>query len=1113
VNKQKLFEELLKKKGIAVPQGPVLLRRSDPGPFKLSFAQRRIWFLQQFDLKGAAYNDPTALRLKGPLQIPVLEQVFNEIIRRHQALRMTFPAREGQPVQALHPDDRIAVSITVPREEPGKTVEEQALEFVNRFSRQAFDLSRDMPIRAALLKITDDDHALVVNIHHIVMDGWSKGIMLQELMTLYEAFSRGNPSPLPELPVQYTDYVHWHHEWMQGKMYETQMAYWKEKLTGAPPVLELPLDHPRPAVPSGRGALQPFSLAKQNFQDINALAKQEDVTLFMLLTAVYNILLHRYSGQEDILIGTPIAGRRRVQLENLIGLFLNTLVLRTDLSGNPVFRTLLKRVRTTALEAYNHQDMPFEKLVEELNPQRDLSITPLFQVLFQLQNAPMPPAGLSGLTITPIQLDTGVSQVDLSLTMWEQDDILRGTFEYNTDLLDDATITRMIGHFKRLLESVCEGEDREISRLPMLSQEETRQVLEKWNRTGADYPEDACIYELFETCAQKYQGKDAVVFEQQRLTYKELNDHAGRLAHYLVKAGVGPDVLAAICIDNSLELITGVMGILKAGGAYIPLDPQYPDERLGAILKDSQPVVLITLAGYLKRFSTDCYQGKIICLDSGPDVDALAEESTSPFSNGCGPENAACVIYTSGSTGIPKGILLENRNIVNLLYSFIRSYHSGPQDNILPLTSIASASFVGEILPMLVSGGAIVLADKVHFLDMNSLTVLMSRCEITILSTVPSMIARLNAMGGERWRTGKLRLLLSGGEALSAGDIHRLMDSITIVNGYGLTEATICSTYEVLNSLDFSQNPLITVGKPIMNTRVYILDKYMQPQPVGVPGELYIAGDGLSRGYLNNPELTTEKFIKNRTYRSHKTSNLFKTGDLGAWLPGGGGRIKFLGRIDTQVQVHGHRIELSEIETVLGLHPDIRDVVVIDRQFGPGDRRLVAYLVAGGDGKYTGGPWREWLASRLPEYMIPTAFEIIDSIPLTVNGKVDISVLPIPSGLRPQLNVAFEAPQTEIEKKIAVVWKEFLHLEEVGVDDNFFDLGGHSLLLTQVHSRLSEIVDKELTIVDLFRYSTIRSLARYLGENKDKIQQASSETYTKLQERANKQRQAFQRRR
>lgn len=1112
MNKQKLFEELLKKKGITVPQGPVLVKRNDNGPFKLSFAQRRIWFLQQFDLKGAAYNDPTALRLKGPLQITILEQVFNEIIRRHQALRMTFPAREGQPIQALHPDDRIVVSLTVLREEPGKTIDAQVLEFVNLFSRQSFDLSRDMPIRAALLQIAEDDHALAVNIHHIVMDGWSKGIMLQELMTLYEAFSRGNPSPLPELPVQYTDYVHWHHEWMQGKMFESQMAYWKEKLTGAPPVLELPLDRPRPAVPSGRGTLQPFSLSKQDFRQINELAKREDVTLFMLLTAVYNILLHRYSGQEDILIGAPIAGRRRVELEHIIGLFLNTLVLRTDLSGNPGFRTLLKRVRTTALEAYNHQDMPFEKLVEELNPQRDLSVTPLFQVLFQLQNAPMPPAVISGLSITPIQLDTGVSQVDLSLTMWEQDETLRGTFEYNTDLFDDATITRMIGHFKRLLESVCEDDDREISRLPMLSQEETREILGEWNRTGADYPEDVCIYELFETCAQKYQGKDAVVFEQKRLAYRELNDQAGRLAHYLVKAGVEPDVLVGICIDNSLELITGVMGILKAGGAYIPLDPQYPDDRLGAILKDSRPAVLITLAGYLQRFSTDCYRGKIICLDPGPDVDALAKESASAFSNGCEPGNAACVIYTSGSTGIPKGILIENRNIVNLLYSFIRSYHAGPEDNILPLTSIASASFVGEILPMLVSGGAIVLADKVHFLDMNSLTALMFRYDITILSTVPSMIARLNAMGAERWRTGKLRLLLSGGEALSAGDIDRLMDSITIVNGYGLTEATICSTYEVLNSLDFSQNPVISVGKAIMNTQVYILDKYMQTQPVGVPGEIYIAGDGLSRGYLNNPELTAEKFIKNRSYGSHKTYLLFKTGDLGAWLPGGGGRIKFLGRIDTQVQVHGHRIELSEIETVLGLHPDIEDVVVIDRQFGPGDRRLVAYIVPGGDGKNGGNVWREWLAKRLPEYMIPTAFEIIAVIPLTVNGKVDINALPIPSGLRPELNVAFEAPQTEIEKKIAAAWKEFLHLEEVGVDDNFFDLGGHSLLLTQVHNRLSEMYDKELTIVDLFRYPTIRSLARYLGENKDNNEQVP-DTYRKLQERANKQRQAFRRRR
>ncbi|HLP62070.1 MAG TPA: amino acid adenylation domain-containing protein [Candidatus Deferrimicrobium sp.] len=1109
MNKQKLFEELLKKKGIAAPKGPSLVRKDEPGPFKLSFAQRRIWFLQQFDLKGAAYNDPTALRLKGPLQIPVLEQVFNEIIRRHQSLRMTFPAREGQPIQVLHPDERITVSLTLFQEEPGKTVEDQVLDFVNLFSRQAFDLARDMPIRAALLKINEDDYALAVNIHHIVMDGWSKGIMLQELMILYEAFSRGYSSPLPELPVQYTDYVRWHHEWMQGKMFESQMAYWKEKLTGAPPVLELPLDHPRPAVPSGRGTLQLFSLSKENFQALDALAKQEDVTLFMLLTTVFNILLYRYSGQEDILIGTPIAGRRRIELENLIGLFLNTLVLRTDLSGNPDFQTLLKRVRSTALEAYNHQDMPFEKLVEELNPQRDLSITPLFQVLFQLQNAPMPPARISGLTITPIQLDTGVSQVDLSLTMWEQDNTLRGTFEYNTDLFTDATIMQMIGHFKSLLASVCEA-NREISLLPMLSPAESLQVLEQWNCTAAAYPKDSCIYRLFETCAQKYPDKNAVMFEQQEMTYREMNEKAGRLAHYLQRLGVGPEALVGICIDNSLELIMGVMGILKAGGAYIPLDPQYPDERLGAILKDSQPAVLITLTGYLKRFSTNGYQGKIICLDAGPDVDAVAAGSIYNITNGCEPGNAACVIYTSGSTGIPKGILLENRSIVNLLYSFIQSYHAGPADNILPLTSIASASFVGEILPMLISGGTIVLADKVHFLDMNSLTALMSHYEITILSTVPSMIARLNAMGGERWRTGKLRLLLSGGETLSAGDIDQLMDSITIVNGYGLTEATICSTYEILNHLDFSRHPVISVGKPIMNTRIYILNKYMQPQPMGVPGELYIAGDGLSRGYLNNPEMIAERFILPAATRGFIHSPLFKTGDLGLWLPGG--RIKFLGRIDTQVQVHGHRIELSEIETVFGLHPDIEDVVVIDRRFGPGDHRLVAYMVLKNDVKQTGATWREWLAKRLPEYMIPTAFEIIAAIPLTVNGKVDMNALPIPSGIRPELNVAFEAPQTEIEKKIAAIWKEFLHLEEVGLNDNFFDLGGHSLLLTQVHSRLSEKFDKELTIIDLFRFSTIRSLSGYIGEKKDNEEQAL-DTYKKLQERASKQRQAFQRRR
>jgi amino acid adenylation domain-containing protein len=1145
MNKQKLFEELLKKKGIHTPKGAVLKGHSEPGPYRLSFAQRRIWFLQQFDTRSAAYNDPTALRIKGPLNIPVMERTFNEIISRHKVLSMTFPAQKGQPAMAPHKDQTIAISIIPlpewPGYEAGKPLETQISDFVNRFCGQPFDLSKHMLIRVSLLKIEDDDYVLVVNIHHIVLDGWSKGIMLRELMDLYEVFSRDQASPLKELPVQFTDYVHWHHEWMQGKLVGSQLAYWQEKLSGAPPVLELPTDHPRPNLPGGGGSLEPFSFTRQKYQALNDLAKQEDVTFFMLMLAAYITLLYRYSGQEDILVGTPIAGRNRVELENLIGLFVNTLVIRCHVSGNPSFKTLLGRVRATALEAYSNQDIPFEKLVEELNPQRSLSVAPLFQVMFQLQNAPMPPAHISGLTITPIQIDTGFSQVDLSLTLWEEQDIMKGTFEYNTDLFEAASIKRMVGHFQVLLEGITADAAQDISHLPLMSAGEKNQLLVEWNDTDAAYPRESCIYQLFESCAEKYPDEEAVIFAQQRLTYDRLNRQANQLAHLLQKMNVGPETLVAVCMENSLQLITGVIGILKAGGAYIPLDPAYPDERLITILKDARSPVLITQPSYLNRFRG--YEGKITSLDGKSDI--TTSECTANCTNKCKPENAACIIYTSGSTGEPKGILMDNRSIVNLVYSFIQSYAPGPADNILPLNSIASASFVGEILPIAASGGGIVLAHRVHFLDMKKLMQLLADYRVTILSTVPSMIARLNA---GQWNPGKLRLLLSGGETLSAGDIDRLQETVTIVNGYGLTEATICSTYIIVNEhrMDSSTNPVITVGRPIINTQVYILDQHRNPVPIGVRGEIYIGGDGLSRGYLNNPELTAQKFInyklQNTNYKQTTNyhvqnykpnaihaimqyhtpphspitplphSPIYRTGDLGCWLADG--TIKFLGRMDTQVQIHGYRIELSEIENHLGLHPDIQDVAVIDREILTGDRRLVAYFVTVcEEGKKRISPdsslLRDWLSKRIPGYMIPGIFVEVESMPLNANGKVDINALPVPSPDRPELKVDYKAPKTETEKAIASVWLEFLHLEKAGINDNFFDLGGHSLLLTQVHSRLSEMYQnkKELTIVDLFRYPTILSLAEYIDEG-EKTQQ-SREIFREIQYRAAKKRQAF----
>jgi amino acid adenylation domain-containing protein len=648
----------------------------------------------------------------------------------------------------------------------------------------------------------------------------------------------------------------------------------------------------------------------------------------------------------------------------------------------------------------------------------------------------------------------------------------------------------------------------------MMTRQEMRQLLVQWNDTAADYPQHLCIYQLFASCLEKHPGEEAVIFDEQRLTYDRLNQQANRLAHLLQKMNIGPETLVGICMENSLELMVGIIGILKAGGAYIPMDPGYPDERLMTVLKDALPPVLITQTSYSNRF--DGYKGKIIYLDAERDV--TAGESAGNCINNCQPENAACIIYTSGSSGEPKGILIDNKNIVNLVYSFILSYEPGPNDNILPLTSIASASFVGEILPIVTTGGGIVLADKVYFLDMKKLTELLSLHQVTILSTVPSMIARLNAY---QWKPGKLRLLLSGGETLSAGDIDHLQDSVTIVNGYGLTETTICSTYIIINQhrWDFSTNPVISVGKPIINTRVYILGLHRSPVPIGVPGEIYIGGHGLSRGYLNNPELTNEKLLRGvqgggfleKSPPGRRRQELFKTGDLGAWQSDG--TIKFLGRIDTQVQVHGHRIELAEIENHLGLHPDIQDVVVIDREAAPGDRRLVAYFVtAAENGKKRIAPnsnqLRDWLGKHIPDYMIPSVFETVDAMPLNTNGKVNIDALPLPSRDRPELAVDYKAPQTETEKAVSVTWQEFLHLEKIGINDNFFDLGGHSLLLTRVHSRLNERIQikKELTIVDLFRYPTIHTLAKYI--EKDEKQQPA-DMYGKIQTRANKQRQAF----
>jgi amino acid adenylation domain-containing protein len=1069
VDKQKRFQELLKQRGIGVKQeSSPAPRRDDSGPFPLSGGQRRIWFMHQLDGTGGGYNDPTALCINGTLDRELLRCTFEVIGRRHDVLRVKFEVKDGEPRQSVEGDFFVPMETTVLEPRPGGDSQEQVQEFVNRESARRFDISSEPLIRLSLLELSKVEFVLVVNIHHIVLDGWSKGVMLREMLTIYEALARGAEPSLDPPGAQYRDYVHWHLDFLKTPAYRTQFEYWKQLLSGPLPVLDLPGDKSRPAVSSGKGSLVPFQLSPATLNALNALGRRCNATLFMVLLAVYNILLFRYSQQEDLLVGTPVAGRSRGQWEPLIGLFVNTLVMRNDLSGGPAFTALLDRVRDNALEAFSHQEVPFEKLVEELNPRRTVNITPIFQVMFQLQNAPMPPAKLPGLDIRPLQVDTGFAQVDLSLTMWEQEG-LRGTFEYSADLFLPGTIERMTGHFQQLIAAILENPNENVTKLRMLTEPEERRLLVEFNNTNQEFGQDALIHESFTACAAQYPENMAVSALGRKMTYNQLHCQSNKLACYFRQLGVGPETLLAVCLEDPVDLTVAILAILKAGGGYIPLDPQYPGDRLKLILKDAAAAYLVAdRAGALRlgEVAPQCLcveelDSELSALDAG-NVDISVP-----------PDAVACVIYTSGSTGIPKGILMEHRSIVNLIESFRRSYTPGPNDRILPLTSIASASFVGELLPILCSGGGVVLAEKIHYLDIQRLKALVKQENITIFSTVPSMIARLNT---EDWDTGHLRYLLSGGEALVPGDIDKLSGRLTIVNGYGLTETTICSTFEMVagDSGDPSQ---ITVGTPLINSTVFVLDKWGQIQPIGVPGEIHIGGVGVSRGYLNKPDATHDGFVHRLGQR------LFKTGDRGVMMPDG--RLKFLGRFDSQVQIHGFRIELGEIEGHLGMHPQVDDQVALALGFGEGDTRLVAYIQLKKGADIQAGDVRKWLLERLPEYMVPGIFQFVNAIPLNANGKVDVGKLPRPQLSRPTLEHEFIAPNTGIEANIAAVWKEFLKLDKVGIDDNFFDLGGHSLMLAQVHDRLNKRFEQEITVVDLFRYPTVRSLAKYIGENEN----------------------------
>ncbi len=1053
-------------------------RRNEPLP--LSFAQQRLWFLQQLDLSSAAYHIPGAIRLQGQLDVVALEHSFKEIVRRHEALRTNFIVQNGQPVQIVQGDSAWHLTVVDLQHLPTVERDRETQRLAIAQSVHPFDLTEDRLVRITLLVLSETEHILLFCMHHIVSDGWSMGAFVGELAALYTAFCQNQPSPLPELSIQYADFAVWQRQWLQGEVLQSQIDYWQKQLADAPALLELPSDRPRPSVQSWRGATQSFILPLELTEALNTLSRRESVTLFMALLAAFDVLLYRYTGQMDILVGSPIANRNHGEIEGLIGFFVNTIVLRADLSDNPSFRELLGRVRENCLEAYAHQDLPFELLVEGLHLERDLSYTPLFQVMFVLQNAPMSDVELPGLTLSALAGENQTAKFDLTLMIEATDEGLMGLWEYNTDLFEAEAIARMAGHYQTLLESIVAKPTQQVGELPMLTVAEQHQ-LQGWNHTQTDYPHSQCIHQVFEQQAELTPDAVATVFADCPLTYGELNSRANQLAHYLRVLGVGAEMLVGICVERSVELIVGMLGILKAGGAYVPLDPNYPPERLSYMLADAQVSVLLTQQQLVEGLPS--LEVKVVCLDT--DWSSISVEPENNLTCEVSADSLAYVIYTSGSTGQPKGVMVPHR-AVNRLVLNTDYVQLNQSDRIAQASNASFDAATFEIWGALLNGARLVGVPQHIMLSLQEFAVYIREHGISVLFLTTALFNQIASFVPQAF--GSLRYLLFGGEAVDPRWVREVLQNGApqyLLHVYGPTENTTYSSWFLVRDVSEAATT-IPIGYPIANSQIYVLDRNLQPVAVGVPGELHVGGDGLARGYLNRPELTEEKFIPN-PFSNDPQARLYKTGDLARYVPNNipNGSIEYIGRIDNQVKIRGFRIELGEIETALLQHPAIREVVVLAREDMPGDRRLVAYVVLQQEQAQSISDLRSFLQARLPNYMLPSAFVLLDRFPLTPNGKIARRNLPTPD-LSAQSAATYIAPRSEIEKAIAATWQEVLQLEKVGMNDNFFDLGGHSLLMVQLAQKLQVSLDRELALMEIFKYPTIAAFAKYLsGESSE----------------------------
>jgi amino acid adenylation domain-containing protein len=1054
-------------------QTPPLLPVGRDQSLPLSFSQERMWFIHQLQPDSSAYNMGALTRFAGHLDLAALEHSFAEIARRHEDLRTTFATVDGQPVQVIAAEQTWRVNLIDLQGLPETDRENEALRLVRAEARQPFDLERGPLLRLTLYCLGQDVHLLFAAMHHIISDAWSMGILSRELMTLYNVSVAGQPVTLPALEIQYADFAAWQRQRMTGETLANQIAYWRSKLAGVA-VLDLPTDRPRPVIQSQHGALQSLDLPAPLLEGLHRLNQKKGLTLFMTTLAAFQVLVQRYTGQTDVAIGVPIANRHQLAIENLIGTFVNTLVLRTDLADDPTFNAVLERVRNTALEAFAHQDLSFAQLVAELQPERDTSHSPLFQIMFNVINVPIPVPNLTGLDVTYIEVDRGGAQFDLSCTVINVPNLQRVNIAYNTDLFDADTITRFIQHYTLLLDGVVARPDLHISELPILTEAERRQLLWAWNDTATDYPSDKCVHHLFERQAGQTPDALAVISQslQQRMeehiTYHELNRRANQLAHYLSKLGVKPGTCVGISIERSVEMVVGLLGILKAGGAYVPLDPAFPRERLAFMLQDSQVPVLLTQASLLNELPA--HSARAICLDA--DWETIAQENAENPEGGATPADLAYILYTSGSTGKPKGVQIPHRALTNFLLSMQIEPGLTGNDVLVSVTTLSFDIAGLELYLPLITGAHVVVVSHEVAADGALLLKALDRYHATVMQATP---ATWRIMIDSGWISTPDLKMLCGGEALPRDLANQILErGGTLWNMYGPTETTIwSSTYEVRHD-----DAPIHLGHPIANTQFYILDGRFQPVPIGVPGELYIGGDGVARGYLNRPDLTAERFLNNPFIEAAADNNslerIYKTGDLARYRADG--TIEFLGRADFQVKVRGFRIELGDIEAALLQHAQVRQAVVVAREDRSGDKRLVGYIIPENDPAPTSSELRSFLKERLPDYMVPTVFVSLDKLPLTPNGKVDRRALPKPEAAASEPRV-YVPPRTPLEETVATIWAQVLKIEQVGAHDNFFELGGHSLLATQIVARLRDKLQIELPLSSIFEAPTVAELA------------------------------------